>query len=70
MFNLKITLVTVKPPGNSLAGADCSKLIQALMIILEIFLRFDCQIYHRMLIINSTKPKDHDLTKIYFVKLH
>ena len=26
--------------------------------------------YHLMLVISNIKPKDHDLTSIYFIKLH
>ena len=42
-----------------------SKIIRAVAIILAIFLCFDCNFYHFMLVINSIKSEDHDLTNKY-----
>ena len=41
-----------------------SKIIRALAIIHVNFHWFDCLFYHLMLVINSIKAKDHDLTNI------
>ena len=47
-----------------------NKIIRAFAIILAIFLLFDLPIFIIiMLDINSIKPKDHDLTNIYFIKI-
>ena len=41
------------------------------MELLERFFSgFIANFYHFMLVINSIKPKDHDLINIYFTKLH
>ena len=47
-----------------------SKIIRALAIILAIFLWFECQFLPSHVCLNSMKSKDHDLTNIYFIKLH
>ena len=46
-----------------------SKIMRAFAIILVIFPWIDCQFLSSYAYINSMKPKDYDLTSIYFLKL-
>ena len=46
-----------------------SKIIRALEIVLAIFLWFTCLFLLSHAVISSIKPKDHDLTNIYFIKI-
>ena len=47
-----------------------SEIIRAFAIILAILSSLNANFYHLMLIINSINPKDHDLTTIFFIKMH
>ena len=47
-----------------------NKIILALAIILVIFSVLTVNFYHRMLVINSINTNVHELTNIYFTKLH
>ena len=47
-----------------------SKRIRAFGIILEIFLWFDCQFLSSHACYKQQRALDHDLTNIYFIKLH
>ena len=44
------------------------KIIQAFAIILAIFSGLTANFYHLTLVINSIKPKYHDLSNIHFTK--
>ena len=55
--------VAIAPPLTTVG----SKIIPALAIILAIFLWLECLFFHLMIVINSIKPKDHDLTHIFSI---
>ena len=70
-MKLKITEVFKilgKQSTSEEATVGC-KNIQVFAIVLAIFLRFDCQFLSSHADIQSVKPKYHDLTNIYFIKL-
>ena len=49
---------------------SATKLFEHLQNYLEFFSSLNANFYHFMLVINNIKSNDHELTNIYFIKLH
>ena len=69
--------ITVSKPESRISSTKKSPItvdaVQSAAKFFEHLWFFSClndNFYHLMLVINSMKPKDYDLTNIYFIKLH
>ena len=63
-YNLRYTA------GSKIIRALAIVLVIILVIILAVFSGLIANFYPLMLVIKSIKSNDHDLTNIYFIKLH